>query len=389
MGTDPDRLSALLKKYIEDEITEEELRELARLAHGRTDLYELERRVEELWKDAETYIPAVIPDPGLYESILDHPLLKADPPVKDIRRRRWLRSAGAAAVVFACMALGWYGRMVVEKQPEEVGQTPAVSTIVPGGNKATLTLGDGQVVNLSETQSGIVFGDELTYTDGSGVLPANGRQSGESTAISLTTPNGGTYQVILSDGTKVWLNSASKLRYPAKFSGQREVELEGEAFFEVAPKKTPFLVKTRDQVVEVLGTQFNITGYPDESEVRTTLLEGAVQVINAHSNAISRLSPGKQSVVKGRQTEVRKVDTEPYVAWKNGYFAFPDEHISRVMNTIARWYNIEVEYQGDMTNKYFGGTLSRFENFETLLRTIELTGSVRFKIEGRRVIVMT
>src|SRR5690606_39342389 len=104
--------------------SDEEIREHVRCAHRRTDQYELERRVEELWKDAETYIPAVIPDPGLYESILDHPLLKADPPVKDIRRRRWLRSAGAAAVGFACMALGGYGRMVVERQPEEVGQTP-------------------------------------------------------------------------------------------------------------------------------------------------------------------------------------------------------------------------------------------------------------------------
>src|SRR5690606_11660345 len=178
---------------------------------------------------------------------------------------------------------------------DDVENTVATAAIVPGGNKATLTLADGQVINLSETQNGIVLGEELTYIDGSGVLGAAFRDQRSAATqgdprsrkpkglplMSLTTPDGGTYQVTLSDGTKVWLSSAGMLRYPPTFDGvQREVELEGEAFLDVAPKKTPFCVKSRDQVVQVLGPQFNVTSYPDEAEIKTTLVEGMVQVIN-------------------------------------------------------------------------------------------------------------
>jgi len=393
---------------MDDDITAPELRALSQYVQHADDPQVLEQVVDDLWKEQDASAPQAIPSSALYRAILNHPELQADPPVTGKRHHRmtWLRIAGAAAVVFVCAALFWYGRQALEPQANDVGKDVAASAIVPGGNKASLTLADGQVVNLSETQNGIVLGEELTYVDGSGVLEPGfsyrlsdiSRQptgigdqgSTGSPLMSLTTPRGGTYQVTLADGTKVWLNSASILRYPTNFNGsRREVELEGEAFFEVAPKKRPFLVKTRDQVVEVLGTQFNVTGYSDEAEVRTTLVEGSVRIINSTANAASQLSPGKQSLVRGRRTEIIDVETEPYIAWKNGYFAFPDEHISRVMNTIARWYDIEVEYQGDMTHKYFGGTLSRFEDFETLLQTIELTGSVRFKVEGRRVIVMT
>jgi len=413
MYMDSSRLRALLKKYMEDDITAQELRELSQYVQHADDPQVLEQLVDDLWKEQDARIPRAIPSSALYQTILRHPGLQADPPVsgRKYRSMTWLRIAGAAAVVLISAALFWYGRLAVKPQADHVGNTVAIAAIVPGGNKATLTLASGQVINLSEAQNGIVLGERLTYIDGSGVLEADfsnrrssivdplaagqqdhrdDRTSDGAPLMLLTTPNGGTYQVTLSDGTKVWLNSASILRYPPKFSGpQREVELEGEAFFEVAPKKIPFFVKTRNQVVKVLGTQFNITSYPDEVEIKTTLVTGAVEVINSKSNAISRLSPGKQSIVKGQRTEIKDVETEPYIAWKKGYFAFPDEHISRVMNTIARWYDIEVEYQGDMTHKYFGGTLSRFEDFETLLQTIELTGSVRFKIEGRRVIVMT
>lgn len=413
MYMDPSRLRALLKKYMDDDITAEELRELSQYVQRADDPPVLEQLVDDLWKEQDASIPHAIPSSALYRAILQHPELQADPPVTGERHHHlsWLRIAGAAAVVLVSVTLFWYGGLVTKPRAEDVRKTVATSAIVPGGNKAILTLADGHVVNLSETQNGIVLGEELTYVDGSGVLEAglsyrpsaigypsstgwqghrNERTKGDPPLMSLTTPNGGTYQVTLSDGTKVWLNSASILRYPTNFSGpQREVELEGEAFFEVAPKKIPFFVKTRGQVVEVLGTQFNITVYPDEAEVRTTLVEGSVRITNSASDAASQLSPGKQSIVSGRRTEIRDVETEPYIAWKNGYFAFPDEHISRVMNTIARWYDIEIDYQGDMTHKYFGGTLSRFEDFETLLQTIELTGSVRFKIEGRRVIVMT
>jgi len=412
MFMDKSRLYALLRRYMEDKITAQELLELSRYIQHTDDPQLLEQLVDDLWKEQDADIPQAFPGSELYRAILRHPVLQADPPITGRRSgMTWRRIAGAAAAILVCATLFWYGRSATEPQTDDSHKAVATSAIVPGGNKATLTLADGHIVNLSEAQNGIILGEKLTYADGSSVLDAGftdqrsgmgdrgsaGRQghpgdrgSAGSAFMSLVTPNGGTYQITLSDGTKVWLNSASILRYPPTFSSrQREVELEGEAFFEVAPKEVPFLVRTRGQVVEVLGTQFNITGYPDETEIRTTLVEGTIRVINSTTRTASQLSPGKQSIVKGSHTQINNVETEPYIAWKSGYFAFPDEHISRVMNTIARWYDIDVEYQGDMTHKYFGGTLSRFEDFETLLQTIELTGSVRFKIEGRRVIVMT
>lgn len=394
---DSGALRTLFRKYLEDGLSAGELQELQRLVSA-LDNTELERLVDECWQDVEDAPIAGLRSEAVYEAILHHPDVQpGKPPARrDTGLLRRLRVVGVAAVLGVAFALFWRD-----------GQRPAAEAlsgsgvaILPGGNKAVLTLADGSRVNLSEEQSGIVVRDEITYSDGSVVSKITGAPGGSAAMLTLTTPNGGTYQVTLSDGTKVWLNSASILRYPAVFSGpERIVELEGEAFFDVASqthqksgtprKRVPFIVKSRHQTVEVLGTQFNISSYPDEAEVRTTLVEGSVVVVNALTNASTRLQPGMQSIINGTKSAIRQVDTESYVAWKDGYFAFPDAHITHVMRTIARWYDIEVEYEGDMTNKYFGGTLSRFEDFETLLKTIELTGSVRFKIEGRRVRVMT
>ncbi|MBK1440630.1 FecR family protein [Parapedobacter sp. ISTM3] len=396
-------LRYLLQRYLADEISADELRELKQyVQHERMD-DALSDVVDELWQrmDDEPIAPAS--SDAMYQGILRHVNEAPDAPLaqpmaaKPFKRSLyWGWLAGAAALLCAGILLfrdgRWPGR---EAKKDQAAVVDIEQPIVPGGNKAVLTLADGREIDLSSDHSGIVMGDRITYGDGSVVVDGGQGHSGENEVrepMLITAPRGGTYQITLSDGTNVWLNSASTLKYPGSFTGsERIVELEGEAYFEVrGQKKIPFVVKTKNQTVEVLGTQFNIAAYPDESDVKTTLVEGSVQIRNLAANHLDVLKPGDQSVVRGAATKIRSVDVEQYIAWKNGYFAFSDdEHISQVMNVIARWYDIEVEYQGDMANKYFGGTISRFEDFETLLKTIALTGSIRFKITGRRVIVMT
>jgi ferric-dicitrate binding protein FerR (iron transport regulator) len=207
---------------------------------------------------------------------------------------------------------------------------------------------------------------------------------------TISTPKGGQYQVTLSDGSKVWLNAASSLRFPATFSGkERKVELTGEGYFEVAHnKKMPFHVTVNDLDVEVLGTHFNINAYADESAIKTTLLEGSVKVVKGNETKI--IEPGEQASVTTSEDEInvkQQVDLEQVVAWKNGIFQFERADIESVMRQISRWYDIDVDYHGRVS-EHFGGTISRDVNISDVLKMLEMTGGVNFKIDGKKVIVM-
>ncbi|HWW40381.1 FecR family protein, partial [Pedobacter sp.] len=198
------------------------------------------------------------------------------------------------------------------------------------------------------------------------------------------------YQLKLPDGTLVWLNSASSLRFPTQFAGkERSVELDGEAYFEVAKnKEMPFKVHVRAMEVRVLGTHFNVMAYDDEESISTTLLEGSVKVSNALQTAVIR--PGQQASLKKSSgiLGVEEVNTVEAIAWKNGKFLFADEDIETIMRRISRWYNVEVEYRGNLSDKNFAGSISRYENVSEVLKMLELTGTIHFKVEGRRIIVM-
>jgi transmembrane sensor len=192
----------------------------------------------------------------------------------------------------------------------------------------------------------------------------------------------------LPDGSKVWLNSASTLRFPALFSGNtREVELNGEAYFDVAknPNK-PFKVITKDQIVEVLGTQFNINSYSDEETFKTTLIEGSVKII--YKDRVVLLSPGQQFQPSMKSSKVIEADTEEVTAWKNGYFLFKDEDIQSIMRKVSRWYNVDVNYSGNIPDVGFGGNISRSKDINEVLNVLQLTNAVHFKVEGRRITVM-
>lgn len=327
--------------------------------------------------------------------------------IKRRQRRRVfspLRLAVAASVLVALLSsvLFLYLRQSYDQPVVVQVAMPGVGNDTPpGGNKATLTLADGSEINLDDAadgelarQSGISItkaaDGQLVYTV-AGSSPGNG--SVEADAYNaIATPKGGQYQVVLPDGSKVWLNAASSLRYPARFAGlQRKVELTGEAYFEVAKNADmPFVVVSRGQVVEVLGTHFNVSAYADEATTKTTLLEGAVRVLAGKANHPKQLAPGQQALVSqsGSSVLVRQVDVDEAVAWKNGYFMFADEELESIMRKLARWYDIEVEYQGDVGNVKFGGVVSRSKSVTETLRILELASNVRFKVEGRRVLVM-
>jgi transmembrane sensor len=319
--------------------------------------------------------------------------------------RLWPRIVVAAAAV-AAITLGTW--LYMNGPDVKSGDEVVMNDIAPGKNGATITLANGKVIQLSDAKSGVVIGNgRIKYNDGSFLSPS-GRdgvaregsgpvnplspqgdpdvKSGGGMALTASTAKGQTYQFTLPDGTKVWLNADSKLEFPSNFvnSKTRNVKLSGEGYFEVAKDKAhPFIVATDQQEVEVLGTHFNINSYSDESNTKTTLLEGSVRV-----NEVV-LKPNQQSILTGsNRIKVQDVDIEEAIAWKNGKFVFEYENIESVMRKLSRWYDAEIIYQGNIGDKTFTGSISRRDNISKILEKITYTQNVHFKIEGRRITVM-
>jgi transmembrane sensor len=258
-------------------------------------------------------------------------------------------------------------------------------------------LADGKRIILTGAKNGTIAKDHNAIinktADGQLVYQSDDKETASSKRPAenlLQTPRGGEYHLILADGTNVWLNAASSIRYPTAFTGNdRRVEVTGEAYFEVAHNAAkPFRVTSKGQTVEVLGTHFNINAYDDEPGIKTTLLEGSVKVSNKDQKAI--LKPGQQAIVQSINNSIiiKNANTEEVVAWKNGYFLFDGEKIESIMRKVSRWYDVDVQYEQTMPDVAFGGSISRFENVSQLLEVLQRTGSVHFKIEGRRLTVM-
>ncbi len=277
----------------------------------------------------------------------------------------------------------------------------AVIDIEPGENKAILTLGDGSKIILDDAKNGV-----LANQGGNSVLKAaegeviysflsevnDSLVQDELAPVvynTIETPKGGKFQIKLPDGSKVWLNAASSLRFPTAFNGtKRQVELKGEAYFEVSPDKSKiFEVNTRNQVVQVLGTHFNINAYLDEPTVNTTLLEGSVRVSDLRTNISQLLKPGEQSQLSEHIEIINMKNTNEAVAWKEGYFQFDEADINTVMRQIERWYDVSVVYEGNLPNYRFGGEIERNLSLLQVLKILEKT-KVHFRLEGREVIVM-
>ncbi|SDM51241.1 protein of unknown function [Daejeonella rubra] len=313
----------------------------------------------------------------------------------------WPRIISAAAIIIIISVGTLFYLNNIKKSNTTHAISEVKNDISPGGNIATLTLADGRKISLTDAKNGQLAeqsGIKIHKTaDGQLVYTiSNSDNSSQSLSYNIIeTPPGGQYQVNLPDGSKVWLNSASSLRYPVRFSGnERRVEISGEAYFEVAHNnRMPFRVTNASQTVEVLGTHFNIMAYPDETSTNTTLLEGSVRVIKENKSKI--ISPGQQTRVMNGNIDVVSVDVNEATAWKDGFFMFKNEEIQSIMRQISRWYNLEVEYQGNIPEKVFGGKISRSRNVSDVLEVLESTGSIHFKIipgdslgRERRIIVM-
>jgi len=304
--------------------------------------------------------------------------------------RGTLMRAAAILIFVLAGAYFYYNRHAVQTQ-QITKNKPVKADIAPGGTKAVLTLADGSKLVLNNAKNGVLStqaGTHVVKHDSLISYKATKLSSRQVSYNTITIPNGGQYQLILADGTRVWLNAASSLRFPTAFTGEnRTVELTGEAYFEVAKNKDkPFNVKTATQTVQVLGTHFNINAYSNEATVKTTLLEGSVKVFSA--NAVVMIRPGQQSVLINNGTFAVKddLDTDEIVAWKNGLFQFNEADIQTIMRQIARWYDIDVEFKGKLPADLYRGKISRNVNVSQVLKILELSG-INFTIEGRKIIV--
>ena len=335
---------------------------------------------------------------------IEHRLDQLPDSGKIILLPRWRNIAVAGSILILAVTGTWYTLGLLNEVDNETTLTEQITSrygddILPGGDKATLVLADGRTIVLDDIptgQSKLEGGIRIQKT-GDGAIEYDFSANENTATVSptyhtITTPVGGEYKITLPDGSRVWLNSMSSITAPSAFDEiERMVEVTGEVFFDVSEsrsptgKKIPFLVRTANQTVEVLGTQFNINAYPGNGAVKTTLVEGKVEV---HiPGKIAMLHPGEQSRVQqnGQIDLLEKVDIAKVVAWKNGYFQFSDDSIKDIMNQLRRWYDIDVEYVGDQPVTRFGGQISRNKNISEVLRILELTEEVRFRIEGQKV----
>lgn len=300
---------------------------------------------------------------------------------------------------------------------------------IPSSKKILLTLANGDNIPLNAKEAGVaVVGNELKYIDGAKVAGPEDLVT-KSQQMVLNIPRGGTYQMILPDGSKVWLNAASSLKFPSTFAGvtQRRVELNGEAYFEISKIKrpslqgdrrsavgVPFIVVSNGQEIEVLGTHFNVNAYSNEKSVQTTLLEGSVRVRQASTQNVLAasldpstldfmggvnaeldlgksvlLKPNEQATLVNNEISVKYVDAEESIAWKNGEFTFRNTSLESIMRMVTRWYDVEVVYQNkEIGEELIGGTIIRSYKIAQVLQMLEMTANVKFKIEGRRITVL-
>jgi len=300
----------------------------------------------------------------------------------------------AASVVAGLLVTGllfyFPGNMKPKDQPAE-----QVTAINPGTGKARLTFEDGRTFDLTTDAELLIREQGTTIRNKENRLEyiASGDRQQEAEYHILQIPRGGEFSLVLSDGTKVWLNAGSLIRYPVEFTGNvRRVDFEGEAYFEVAPdKKRPFRIMTGNQQVEVLGTSFCITSYEEDPAILTTLVEGRVQVsLKNDPDVFQVLNPNEQSYYpkNGNTILKRTVDPSPYIAWREGRFVFQDELLVHIMQTLSRWYNVDVIFAGEKAKHMrFTGNLERYAGFEEILKKIEKTHEVKFYVKGNQITI--
>ena len=421
------RITSLIEKFLEEKISAEEERELkewlAEAEHNNSFFRQItdKKVLQEKLKiyataDSETMWQKTLQK---IEAATDGAKLVDLYPEKKTIRMPFGKIAAAASIILLISAGAWY--YFSQSTRNQIAKTDnneatLISKIVPGSQQATLTLADGSTIILNTVQNGNLANQghtQITKTDGR--LTYNRKPGSESSKIgqdiynTVTTPRGGEYQITLPDGSKVWLNAASSLRFPIAFAGnERIVELTGEAYFEVNPQtlqatakeaakqsakaaKTPFIVKINTPAgnrneVEVLGTHFNVMAYNEEGIIKTTLIEGKVKVTSG--NNFQMIKPGEQARQKEGSITVQHVDAEDVIGWTNGFIPVGGPDIDYTMRQIARWYDVNIEYQGKKPEVSFEGKLPRAATIENVIKLLNANNiKARLNEKERKIIV--
>lgn len=339
------------------------------------------------------------PDSGEYSARVREELLKRiqSTPVKPMppghqNRARFRYAAAAAIVIGISLPTAWYiWQKQTKGQKPIAAKTAPPTDVLPGKNKAVLTLANGEKVVLDSTgmQQLAQQGNNTTVNkNGQLVYIASSNDSQSPVYNTLTTAAGEAFPLVLADGSRVWLNAASSIRFPVSFSSnERVVDLSGEAYFEIRnDAHRPFRVNVNKMSVDVLGTSFNINAYPDENTINTTLLEGAVKVNSGNNNL--QLAPGEQSQVSinGNIRKITGVNTGEIIAWKDGYFQFENTDLTNVLKQFSHWYNVDIVYEGHVKPRKFFGMISRNSSLMNVLKMLN-ANDVAFRLEGRKLIV--
>jgi transmembrane sensor len=377
---DKNQAKELLEKFNEGKASGQELRLLEHWFSKQTELNDQDLPVDnstelstQMWQ--EVYLATV-------------------PAAKANKVKLWPRIAIAASVA---LVLGITGYLFFNQYRLKTDPPALTANVAPGKNAATLTLANGRKIKLSSAVKGKLAeeaGVVITKSDdGHLVYELKGTGTDPGQVNTLETAKGETYELRLPDGSLVWLNAESSISYTAALNdkGLRNVRLNGEAYFEVAhDAKKPFRVSSKGQVIEVLGTKFNVNAYGDEPGTTTTLVQGSVRVskpvTRPTANDELMLKPGQQAILNGSQLVKSNVNPEEALAWKNGFFNFKNENLGSVMRKLSRWYNIEVEYKGDLTNVLVEGEIPRNTSLSQVLQVLE-AANINFTMVGRKLIV--
>lgn len=383
---DTSNIARLIKKKLDGTISPEELVFLEKWGLSSSSNAALLKKVENeklLFQDVIKWLELekIEGQQDWIERLEERTISKIQTTVENESSNKLQRIASHRYLPYVASLLFFLAVFVAFYTYHNFSKTELLADLEPGGNRASITLSDGRVIELSEQQDAVVLGEELTYADGSVISDLN---DSHIVYAELRTPRGGQYNITLSDGTKVWLNADSKLKYPTRFEGDvREVELDGEAYFDVTRstgdnKKQRFVVKTVRQQVEVLGTAFNVQAYTNDAVERTTLVEGAVALSGETGSVM--LTPGDQGLVSVNGLNTRKVDVEQYLAWKNNEFIFHETTLNDALIVLSRWYDFEIVYEGKIPVTHLYGSIDRDKGLAEVLKIMEASG-LKFRIE--------
>lgn len=377
-----DSIDNIYRKFLDNQCTKEEKDYLFRYF----DLDQNDERINELIERELLTEPEEQLSPEL-QAILKRNQAKLQSivdPKKSNTRKLWITAASvAASLLLICSAL--YLVLKIQEAPRDQRET-IQREILAGTNRATLVLENGKSYDLRQDANGITISDNtISYTDGTKITTANKLQ-----VATLVVPRKGQYLTVLPDGTKVWLNAESSLKYPTAFTGvDRIVELQGEGYFKVAHNsKHPFIVKTGDQNLKVLGTEFNLSSYINDHSTVTTLIEGSVQLESKSGKAKEILKPNQQASLTESNYTVIVVDAEATSSWRDGEFRFKSTSLADAIRQLQRWYDFEVDYTQIPKNLKINASISRDKKLSSVLEVLSDIGNVKLKIEGRRLMVI-